>query len=95
MTTPTHIIHETCHKYINQENRPIIKDSNYDTITTHPSVGRSPSKRFRATHQEHTYMTPTETINQKYDVLEIQNHKHLYNQTTYLGTQWNPEILTQ
>jgi hypothetical protein len=39
-------------------------------------------------------MTPSETINTTYDVLEIQDHIHLYNQTTYLITQWSPEILT-
>jgi hypothetical protein len=40
-------------------------------------------------------MTPSETIYTKYDVLEIQDHKHLHNQTMYLVTQWSPEILTQ
>jgi len=40
-------------------------------------------------------MTPSETINTTYDVLEIYDHGHLNNQTTYLVTQWSPEILTQ
>jgi hypothetical protein len=40
-------------------------------------------------------MTPSEIINTTYDVLEIQDHGHLHNQTTYLVTQWIPEILTQ
>ncbi len=72
-----------------------MKASNYETITTHISVGRSTSKRRRATHQEHIYMKPSETINTAYDELEIQDHRHLHNQTTYLVTRWSPEILTQ
>jgi hypothetical protein len=30
-----------------------------------------------------------------YDALEIQDHRHLNIQTSYLVTQWSPEILTQ
>jgi hypothetical protein len=40
-------------------------------------------------------MAPSETIHTSYDILEIQDHRHLHNQTTYLVTQWRPEILTQ
>jgi hypothetical protein len=40
-------------------------------------------------------MTPSETINTTYDVLKIQDHRHLYNQTPYLVTKWSPKILTQ
>ncbi len=40
-------------------------------------------------------MTPSETINKTYDVLEIQDYRHLHNQATYMVTQWSPEILTQ
>ena len=53
------------------------------------------TKRRRATHQEDTYMTPNETMHTTYDVLEIQDHRHLNNQTSYLVTEWSPEILTQ
>jgi hypothetical protein len=94
-TIPTQIIHATWYMYINQENLPHIKNSNYDTITTHPSMGRGTTKRRRATHQEHTYMTPSESINTPYDILEIQDHRYLNNQTTYMVTQFSPEILTQ
>ena len=78
-TTTSQIIHETWHKYTNEENLPTITASNYETITTHITVGRSTSKLRRATHQEHTYMTPSETINISYAVLEIQDHRHLHN----------------
>jgi hypothetical protein len=94
-TTNTQTIHYTWHKYINQENLPTTKASNYETITTHTGVGRSISKRRRATRQDHTYTTPSETIKTTYDVLEIQDHRRLHSQTTYLITQWSPEILTQ
>jgi len=40
-------------------------------------------------------MKPNDTINTPYDVLEIQDDKYLNNPTTYLVTQWSPEILTQ
>ena len=40
-------------------------------------------------------MTPSETMLTPYDVIEIQDHRHLNNQTTYLVSQWSPEILTQ
>ena len=40
-------------------------------------------------------MAPSETIYASYDILEVQDHRHLRNQTTYLVTQWRPEILTQ
>jgi len=46
------------------------------------------------THRD-TYMTPSDTIHKLDDVIEIQDHKHLNNQTTYLAMQWSPEILTQ
>ncbi len=52
-------------------------------------------KKTQARHQEHKYVTPCETIHTSYDVLEIQYHRHLHNQTTYLVTQWRLEILTQ
>ena len=94
-TATTQTIHETWHKFINQENLPTTKASNYETITTHISAWRSISKRRKETHQEHTYTTPSETINTTYDVLEIQDHRQLHNQTTYLVTQSSPEILTQ
>jgi len=94
-TKTTQTIHETWHKFINQVNLPTTKASNYETITTHTSVKRSISKRRKATHQEHTYMAPSENIHTTYDVLEIQDHRYLQNQTTYLVTQWSPEILPQ
>jgi hypothetical protein len=40
-------------------------------------------------------MTPTKTIHATYDVLEMQDHRHLNNQTLYLVTQRSSEILTQ
>ena len=40
-------------------------------------------------------MTPSETILTPYDVIEIQDHIHLNDQTIYLVSQWSPEILTQ
>jgi hypothetical protein len=47
------------------------------------------------THNEDTYMAPSETIYMPYDVLEIKYHEHFNNQTKYLVTQWSPEILSQ
>jgi len=40
-------------------------------------------------------MSPSETIYTPYDVLEVQEHKHINNQTTYLFTQWGTKILTK
>jgi len=40
-------------------------------------------------------MTISETIHTTYDLLEIQHHIHLNNQTLYLVTQWSLEILRQ
>jgi len=48
-----------------------------------------------ATYTRDTYMTPSDIIHTPYDVIEIKDHGHLNNQTTYLVTQWSPEILTQ
>jgi hypothetical protein len=95
ITTTTQAIHETWYKFINQENLPTTKTTNYEIITTHTSFKRSVSKRRKATHQEHTYTRPSETMHTTYNVLEIQDHGNLHNQTTYLVTQWSPEILTQ
>jgi len=40
-------------------------------------------------------MMPSDKIYTPYDVLEIQDHRHLNNQTTYPVTQWSPEVRTQ
>ena len=40
-------------------------------------------------------MSLNDTIHTTSDVLEIQDHRQLNNQTTYLVTQWSPEIPTQ
>ena len=61
-TTQTQIIHATCHKYIDYDSLPTTKPSSYETITTHPSMGRRNTKRRRATHQEDTYMAPNDNI---------------------------------
>jgi hypothetical protein len=94
-TSQTHVIHATWERYFDYENIPKTKPPNYETITTHPSVGRGAIKRHQATHIEDTYMTPIENIHTTYDILEIQDHGQLNTQTTYLVTQWSPEIFTR
>jgi hypothetical protein len=76
-------------------NPPIAKQSPYETITTHTSLDRGTVKKQEATHTWDTHMTPSEIILAPYDVIEIQDHRRLNNQATYLVTQWGPEILTQ
>jgi hypothetical protein len=76
------VYHATWERYIDLEYLPTTKPSNYETITTHPSMGRGGSKRQQATHSDDTYMTPSETIHTTYDVLIIQDHGQLTNQTT-------------
>jgi hypothetical protein len=93
-THKTPKIHTSWLQYINQEALPLGKHTTYETITTHISLKRRTTKKQRATHTEDTYTTPSDTIHTPYDVIEIQDHIHLNNQTTYLVTQWSPEILT-
>jgi hypothetical protein len=67
------------------------KASNYETITTHPSLERVANKRQKATHHTYTYKTnKSETIYTPYDVLEVQDHRHINNHTTHLVTQGGP-----
>ena len=65
------------------------------SITSHISKDRGMTRKRGPTHTGDTYMTPSSTILTPYDVIEIQDHGDLYNQTKYLVTQWSPEILTQ
>ena len=53
------------------------------------------SKENSSSANQRLPQTPSETIDTSYDVLAILDHKHLHNQTSYLVTQWSPEILTQ
>jgi hypothetical protein len=94
-TNKTQQIHTQWPQYINHEALPLAKPTTYETITTHISLERGTTKKQGATHAGDTYMTPSETILTSYDVIEIQDHIHLNNQTTYLVSQWSPEILTQ
>ncbi len=81
-TLQSQIIHATWHEYIALDFLPTTKTTNFETITTHPSL-----KRVKATHKEDTFMIPSETISTTYDVLEVQGHIHLNIQTTYLVTE--------
>ncbi len=94
-TYKTKKIHTTWLRCINPETLLLCKQSTYESITSHISTGRGMHKRQRATHIGDTYMTPSDTIFTQYDVIEIQDHKHLNNHTTYLVSQWSPEIFTQ
>ena len=40
-------------------------------------------------------MTPSDILDTPYDILEITDQRSILNQTTYLVSQWQPEILTQ
>ena len=66
---------------------PDNKTSNYATITTHPSLGRWASKGYKTTCLTNTYLTPSENMYILYDALEIQDHRHINNQTACLVTQ--------
>jgi hypothetical protein len=92
-THKTPKMHTSWFKYINHEALLLDKHTTYETITKHISLDRGKTKKQGATYTEGTYMTPSDTI--PYDVIEIQDHRHLTNQPTYLVTQWSPEILTQ
>jgi len=58
-------------------------------------MDKETTRKRGATHVGDTYTTPSDTILTLYDFIEIQDHRHLNNQTTYRVTQWSPEILTQ
>jgi hypothetical protein len=94
-TTQTNIIHATWEKYIEHESLPTTKPTNYETITTHPNLGRDATKRQQATHHDDIYMTPSKLIHTTYDDLEIRDNSRLNNRTTYLVTKWSPEVLTK
>ena len=93
-TTQTQVVHTSWHKNTDHESLSITKHSNYETITTHISLKRGSNKIQEATYNEDTYTIPSETIHTPC-VLEIQCHKHLSNQATYLLTRWSPEMLSQ
>ena len=80
-------LHPSWLPYINHEIPPHGKQTTYETITTYISMERGTTRKQGATHTGDTYMTPSDAINIPYDVIEIQDHKHLNNQTTYLVTQ--------
>ena len=88
-------MHPTWPPYINQEALPFARQSTYDTITSHISMDRGTTRKRGVTHTGDTYVTPSDTILTPYDVIQMQDHIHLNSQTTYLVTQWSPEILTQ
>jgi hypothetical protein len=94
-TNKTEEIHTSWLQYIDHKALPLAKSTTYETITTHISLERGTNKKQGATHTGDTYMTPSETILTPYDVIEIQDHRHINNQTTYLVSQWSPEILTE
>jgi hypothetical protein len=77
-------IHPSWLQCINHEALPLAKPTTYETITSHISLERGATKKQGDTYTEDTYMTPSETILTPYDVIEIQDHRHLNNQTTYL-----------
>jgi hypothetical protein len=86
-TTHMQAIHESWHQYIDQKNLPSTKSPNYENATTHPTLSKGANKRHKMTHVRNAYMTQSEVILTSYDVVEIQGHKHLSNQTAYLVTQ--------
>jgi hypothetical protein len=94
-TNKTQQIHTSWLQYINYEALPLAKPTKYETITTHTSLERGTTKKQGATRTGDTYITPSETIITPYDVIELKDHRHLNNQTTYMVSQWSPEILTQ
>ena len=94
-TYKTQNIHPSWHPCINHEALPLDKHTTYETITSYISMERGTTKKQGATYTGDTYMTPSDTILTLYDAIEIQNHRHLNNQTTYLVKQWSLEILTQ
>jgi len=94
-THKTQQIHTSWLQFIKHEALPLDKHTTYETITSDISLERRTHKKQGATHKEDTYMTPCDTIHTPYDVIEIQDHRHLNNQSTYLVTQRSPEILTQ
>jgi hypothetical protein len=83
-TNKTQQIHPSLLEYISQEAISLAKHTTYETITSHISLERGMTKKQGATYKGDTYMTPSETILTPYDVIGIQDDRHLNNQTTYL-----------
>jgi len=94
-TYKTQKINPSWLQYINREALPLAKHTTSETITSHISLEKGKTKKQGAANTGATYMTPSETILTPYDVIEIQDHIHLTNQTTYLVSERSPEILTQ
>jgi hypothetical protein len=86
-TTRSKNIHTSRLHYIDHEALPTTKPTIYETFTTHKSLGRGLTYIQEATHKEDTYVKPSETIYTSYDVIGIQDHTHLHNQTTYIVIQ--------
>jgi hypothetical protein len=80
-------IHTSWLQYINHEALLLGKHTTYETITSNISLERGTTKRQGATYTRGTYMTPSDTIHTPYDLIEIQDHRHVNIKTTYLVTE--------
>jgi 4-hydroxyphenylpyruvate dioxygenase-like putative hemolysin len=83
------------HQYINNVAPSVIKATIYETITSHPSIERMLKRDTKPnTYDTDTYVifALSEQMYTPYNVLEIQDHKHINKHTTYLVTLWSQEI---
>jgi len=74
---------------------PLLPKPGFTRITSHTSRHRGcPPTTNESLTNEH-YLVPSEVLNTPFDILEISSHRTIITQTTYLVSQWSPELLTQ
>ena len=96
-STHTHTtqIHFSWIPHLPVDDIPILPTPGYTNITSHNSRhrGRPHIPTDSLTHEH--YLVPSDTLDTPFDILEITSQRTIIHQTTYLVSQWSPEILTQ